>query len=65
MLLGRSHISILSPLKRQGTEVSLTVGHHGYMVSVWNSSFRLWEEYCSTRDGLGVFFVVVVFLSYL
>lgn len=28
------------PLRRHGTEASLLVGCHGYVVRVWNSSFR-------------------------
>lgn len=32
--LGRSHIRIAPPLRRQGNEVGLLVGHYGYVVSV-------------------------------
>lgn len=39
LLREKSHQDTPSP-EKTGTEVSHMVGRHGYVVSVWNSSFR-------------------------
>lgn len=60
-----SHIRIAPPLRRQGNEIGLLVGHYGYVVSVWNSSFRALGRELLNSGWTGCFICCCCFLGYL
>lgn len=63
-LLGeKSYQDTPLPWEDKGTEVSLVVGHRGYMVSVWNSNFQGSGKRVA-QLGIGWVFYLLVFVFF-